>query len=475
MDKSAFMNQFASRKIDVPFLRLGAICVMALLSLSVFSAAVNAQAVSQNAPDTSGVPETVLQGTTMGPIEWRVVVAEKVEIADTDHLQTEIQKVLDEVNARMSTYLPDSDVTRFNQAKAGEWVLVDPDVVTVVQRARAIFLATGGAFDITVGPAVNRWSFGPDDVESIPTDDELEELKSLVGFSKVEIRQSPAAIRKSLDGLQIDLSAIAKGYAVDRVADRLIELGIKNAMVEVGGEVMALGHKTAGQPWRIGIEAPIAGVRRIARVALLSDTAMATSGDYRNFRIVGGQKISHTIDPRTCRPVENDMALASIVAPDCMTADALATAAMVIGLEDRDADGHEDIFSIVRNFDGTGYFVRHDGAGFAETWMEEFPFSEDGPTVTEAVAESPSIWPAFGAAVAIFLLAVIAMAVGAIFGNRPIQGSCGGIAIREGDDGSRACGLCQKPVSECPEKAKRDSSTAGGDSERKTDATSTPV
>ena len=343
----------------------------------------------------------------------------------------------------------------------------------MVRRARAIFAATDGAFDITVGPAVNRWSFGPDDVDSIPTDGELKELMSLTGFSKIEIRQSPAAIRKSVDGLQIDLSAIAKGYAVDRVADRLVELGIEDAMVEVGGEVMALGKKPVDQPWRIGIEAPIAGVRRIGRVALLSDAAMATSGDYRNFRVVGGRKISHTIDPRTCRPVENDMALASIVAPDCMTADALATAAMVVGLEDRDADGQEDIFSIVRDFGGKGYFVRHDGTGFAEAWMDGFPFSDDGPATTGAAAEAPSIWPAFAAAVAIFLLAVIAMAVGAIFGNRPIQGSCGGIAIREGDDGTRACGLCQKPVSECPEKADRNDSTVGTDSTEDRDATAT--
>ncbi len=271
----------------------------------------------------------------MGPIVYNVVVAEPSLGERETEIQTAVQATLDRVNDLMSTYLPDSDVSRFNKSQSTDWQPVDPETAYVVRRAIEIGQQTSGAFDITVAPAVNAWQFGPKKTESFspPSEADLIELREKVGYHFIESRLEPPAIRKTNPDVCIDLSAIAKGYAVDQVAKTLSGFGFSNYMVEVGGEVFAQGERVGGGKWRIGIESPKEQVREYEKIAELSQQAMATSGDYRIFRMIDGKRYSHTIDPTTCAPVEHSLATACVIAPDCLTADAFATAVTVLGAE----------------------------------------------------------------------------------------------------------------------------------------------
>ena len=395
-------------------------------------------------------------GNTMGPIEYRVVIQDLVD--DKEKLGKEIQNVLDRVNVLMSTYIETSDVSRVNQSTALRWVEVDPETFGVVKKALEISEKTSGTFDITVGPAVRLWKFGPDkELQQTPTDSELDEIKKYVGYQKIELQVEPPAIRKLHDQTQIDLSAIAKGYAVDQVSARLLQRSLQNFMVEVGGEVYVHGRSKNGK-WRIGIEQPTGTERRVSAVARISDSALATSGDYRNFKVIDGKRISHTIDPTTCRPVENMTASCSVVASDCMTADALATALMVMGSE----AGLE----FCRQQGISASIIKRDvNAQLTTVSTDHFPVER----LTQQKTDEPtSIVPAFVGALVVFGLAIAGMAIGAIFNNKPITGSCGGIAATPNEDGASSCSMCQKPVNECPENAKK-IEQCGGISELESD------
>lgn len=245
----------------------------------------------------------------------------------------EIASRLERINQLMSTYLDDSELSRFNRTEAGEWYRVSEETAIVVAAAIGLHRLTGGAFDITVGPLVNLWSFGPDGTpERVPDDDEIAAAALRCGSDKIDVGLEPASLIKSRDDVYVDLSAIAKGFAVDQVAEYLDEIGVTSYMVEVGGEVRARGRKSDGSAWRIGIEAPqLDGGRSLSRAVPLLDGALATSGDYRNYFEVDGVRYSHTIDPRTGRPVRHALASVTVVAESCARADGLATALMVLG------------------------------------------------------------------------------------------------------------------------------------------------
>jgi thiamine biosynthesis lipoprotein len=202
----------------------------------------------------------------------------------------------------------------------------------VVQEALGIGEQSQGAFDITIGPAVRAWGFGPDNRRVPPASGVMEVLKSSVGQDKIRLDQGK--LYKSHPEVEIDLSAIAKGYAVDLVVERLIAVERENLMAEVGGEIVARGLNPRGESWRLGIETPTEQGREVHRVVSLQDMAMATSGDYRNYYEVEGERVSHLIDPRTLRPVEHRLASVTVVAPRCSTADAWATGLSVLGIPD---------------------------------------------------------------------------------------------------------------------------------------------
>ena len=318
--------------------------------------------------ESQDLPRLAVNGKCMGPIPFSVLVVDPPTDIDQSMLQQSVQRELDGINALMSTYVPDSDVSRFNQSPSTDWIEVSGETARVVERALSISKASDGAFDITVGPAVNLWKFGPDKSEfAVPDKSAIEAVAQRVGFQKLEVRMDPPAIRKRVAELQIDLSAIAKGYAVDRVAMLLEDLDCSNYLVEVGGEVRASGHRQNRGMWRVGVEKPDEYRSIPDVVAQLDDASMATSGDYRNYYRVGKKRYSHTIDPTTSQPVNHDLASACIITTDCMTADALATATMVLGLERGEKFLQQqgvEYFLVERNSDFGKQLTRVASSGF---------------------------------------------------------------------------------------------------------------
>lgn len=274
---------------------------------------------------------TVLEGLIMGTT-WSVVISADMPDPDRRSLQNEVQAQLEEIDRSMSTYLEDSELSLVNRSREGGWIDIPDDLHSVIVRAMGISYLTGGAFDITIGPVVNLWGFGPDERdESVPAMEEIRATLQKTGYSKLKIGLSPPTIKKTEPELYLDLSGIAKGYAVDEIAALMESRTISNYMVDIGGEVRAKGTNPDGRIWRLGIEKPASGERSVQRIIPLQDMAMATSGDYRNYFEHEGVRYSHTIDPRTGYPVRHNLASVTVLHKSAMTADALATALLVLG------------------------------------------------------------------------------------------------------------------------------------------------
>lgn len=255
---------------------------------------------------------------------------------DAAALQARIDALLEQVNDQMSTYREDSELSRFNRAPAGAWFPVSADTARVVLASIAVSDWTGGAFDATAGPLVDLWSFGPQGGERrVPADAAIAATLTRVGYDKIQARLEPTpALLKTAEGVALDLSGIAKGWAVDRVAALLEDEGWAGYLVDIGGELRVHGRKDDGSAWTVAVERPIPGVREVARTVQLTGAAVATSGDYRNFFEVDGRVYSHIVDPRTGRTAEGTVASATVVMENCMRADGLATALVVMGAEE---------------------------------------------------------------------------------------------------------------------------------------------
>lgn len=256
-------------------------------------------------------------------------------VADVERPMQEVAQTIEQtlvsVNKSMSTYDKQSELSRFNQSTSTDWQAASPELFSVLQEAKRIELMGQGTFDVTVGPAVNLWGFGPDGERKIPAAVAIEAARKRIGGRHLFVDPVSKRIRKDMPELYVDLSAIAKGYGVDRVGETLESLGLKNYMVEIGGEVRTRGLRPDQTSWRIGIEAPKEGAGSYARILEISGKSIATSGNYRNFFNSGGKLYSHTIDPITAKPVVHQLISVSVVDDSCMTADALATALMVMG------------------------------------------------------------------------------------------------------------------------------------------------
>ena len=273
-----------------------------------------------------------VRGMAMGT-QWSVRVVTTGPGSGTTRTVREITEgQLDLVNARMSRYLESSDVSRFNESSETTSFPVSPETADVVRHALEIGALTSGALDVTVAPLVDAWGFGPrGESLQIPSEEDVEHLLTTAGLELLRLDPLMPAITKTTPGLRIDLSAVAKGYAVDRVAEALIGAGFKDLMVEIGGEIRVHGHNSDGDPWRLAIERPDTTERSFHTVLSLSRGSLATSGDYRLFREIEGRRISHIMDPRSGRPVEHRLASVSVVDDLCVRADAFATALMVLG------------------------------------------------------------------------------------------------------------------------------------------------
>ena len=279
-------------------------------------------------------PET-FRGDTMGTT-YSVQVTRLPDGVSRVDLQSAIDAVLDETNRIFSTYDPDSEVSRFNARQETAPVEVSAQLGTLVALSQEIGAATDGAFDITVAPLVRAWGFGAGSADdgAAPGPDELTALRASVGRDKLQRVEGGRALQKLVPTLQIDFDGIAPGRAVDGIAERFEALGVRDYLVEIGGEVRARGQSPAGRAWRVAVEVPLAGERKPYTLVDLDGLAVSTSGDYRDFRIVDGHRVSHTIDPRTGVPVTHGLASVCVVHPSAARADAYATALMVLGPEE---------------------------------------------------------------------------------------------------------------------------------------------
>ena len=276
--------------------------------------------------------EYQLSGPAMGT-RFTVSIVSESEI-DKESLQFRIHAALDDIERRMSTYQPDSELTQFNQASSTDWISVSPELCGAVDNSLALGILTDGAFDITVGPLVNLWGFGPDGARNEPPSDEaIAAAISRTGREYLHADCTKPAIRKDHADLYIDLSGYAKGLAADDIAALLEKEGIANYLVEIGGDLRARGHNASNAKWRIAIESPDQPGGTVEQILHLGDLSVATSGDYRNFFEFKGQRYSHTIDPHTGLPVAHGLASVTVLAESAAHADALATALMVLGPE----------------------------------------------------------------------------------------------------------------------------------------------
>jgi len=252
----------------------------------------------------------VISGNTMGTGYTIKINRSKTKPAlETEKVKLDVEVILKNINEQMSIYDINSDISHFNNRKTIEWISLPSGTVGIIELALKISELTDGAFDITVGQLVNRWGFGPKTADfAIPDKKEIDSILKITGYKKISTRSKPPAVKKELPDIYCDLSAIAKGHAVDRIAQHLDSLGFTDYLVEIGGEIKTNGCKNRNIPWQIGIETPENDTSGIQKVVTLKNISMATSGDYYNYFELNGTRYSHTIDPRTGIPVKHRLA-----------------------------------------------------------------------------------------------------------------------------------------------------------------------
>ncbi len=308
-------------------------------------------------------PEPVrLAGPTMGT-QYHITLSHPPAALDPEAIRAGIDALLARVNRIMSTYDPESELSRFNANQSTDWVAASAELIDVVTEALRISRLSDGAFDITVGPLVNLWGFGPDmTVDGLPTAAAIAQAREQVGYQKLQVTGS--ALRKDRPDLYVDLSAIAKGYGVDQVAAYLEAQGIEDYLVEIGGELRAKGRNPRGESWTIAVEKPSPRRRAVEQVIQINGGGVATSGDYRNFFEKDGRRYSHAIDPHSGLPIRHRLASVTVVRPDCMEADALATALLVLGPEAG--------YALAERRHYAALFMVIDGDGFVTQTTPEF-------------------------------------------------------------------------------------------------------
>ena len=310
-------------------------------------------------------PVVHLQGQTMGTTYNVKYLLDEAETngVDAQRLQSEIDARLVEVNKLMSTYDPTSELSRFNQYRFTDNFNVSPDTLFVVNEALRLAQLSGGVLDVTVGPLVNLWGFGPTKrPEIVPSQADIDVIREYVGFSKLST--TPTGLKKSHPMLYVDLSTIAKGYGVDEVASILEQQGIVDYLVEIGGEMRVRGERGDGSEWLIAIEKPVTTERAVQKVVSIGTHAVATSGDYRNYYEDNGVRYSHLIDPTTGAPITHNLVSVTVIHSSSMTADGLATAFNVMGWDKAIEIAKQDQLAV--------FLIRRTGNGFEEYASPEF-------------------------------------------------------------------------------------------------------
>ena len=271
-----------------------------------------------------------LQGRTMGTT-YNIAYYPAQDTPNSSVVQAAIDKRLLEVNQIASTYIDDSELSLLNRHSTADYFPISDDLRVLLAESMRIAELTDGALDVTVGPLVNLWGFGPDKrPNKVPSAQLIADTRARVGIDKLTLEQMGAS--KAHPELYVDLSTIAKGYGVDEVAAVLASFGIENYLVEIGGELLVKGKKANGQNWRVAIEKPVSQQQAVQKVIEPLNNAVATSGDYRNYYEFDGVRYSHIIEPHSGKPITHKLVLVTVLHPSCMTADGLATGFLVMGL-----------------------------------------------------------------------------------------------------------------------------------------------
>ncbi|MBD1388833.1 FAD:protein FMN transferase [Neiella sp. HB171785] len=280
----------------------------------------------------ASLEQVEIQGQTMGTYYVVKLVVTNADEIDADAIKLKIDERLIDLNRSMSTYDPESELSRFNQQSSTDAVVISNQLAFVLDEAIRLGELTDGALDVTVGPLVNLWGFGPEGrPEQVPSAEQISDARRRIGLDKIEL--SGGGLRKFNDDVYVDLSAIAKGYGVDEISDLVTRLGFDNSMVDIGGELRVKGHNRNRKSWRVAIEKPVTTERAVQQIVEVSNLGMATSGDYRNYFEQDGQRFSHTIDPASAKPIAHKLVSVTVLHPSSMTADGIATALMVMGDE----------------------------------------------------------------------------------------------------------------------------------------------
>lgn len=270
-------------------------------------------------------------GLTMGTTYSIKVINDGT--GNIDRLQQKIDSVLIDVNKKMSTYIPDSELSLFNKNRDTSWIKLSDELFLQFEKALEVYKVSGGSYDITVGPLVNLWGFGPEQKkDAVPDKTKLDSAIKIIGSNKLFLDKNSKSVKKLNPMIYCDLSSIAKGFGVDKIAELLVSNGVKNYMVEIGGEVKTKGVNQNLEKWNIGIATPNQ-TGSVEKILLISDYAIATSGDYQNYFEENGKRYSHTIDPATGFPITHNLASVTVLSDKCMMADAFATAFDVMGTE----------------------------------------------------------------------------------------------------------------------------------------------
>ena len=287
------------------------------------------------------LPQIDLVGEALGTT-FTVSVVEPPESLDAAALESDIIETLAQVDSLASTWRADSELSALNASESVDWIGVSKALCAALEQSWAISRTSGGAFDATIGPLVNLWGFGPDGrVVAPPSEAAIDSAMAHVGYDKLDLDCNNGLVRKTDPLLYVDLSGWAKGYAVDEVAEVLAERQLANFLVEVGGEMRVAGHNSEARKWAVAIEAPSTSRRAPQSVIRITNTGVATSGDYRNYFEYDGTSFSHTIDPRTGTPVTHDLAAVTVLQASSAFADAIATALLVLGPDDGPALAEE--------------------------------------------------------------------------------------------------------------------------------------
>lgn len=307
----------------------------------------------------------VLRGNTMGTSYTIKALHARGKI-DEEALYNDIKATLDEANDKLNNWTDDSEISLFNTSPSTNWTEISSTFMEVLLEAQTIHEESGGRFDVTLSPLIDMWGFGPEDNKVLPTKVEIESALANVGQGDLlELKAEPPMLRKRRGPVSVNLGAIAKGYSADLIARTLEKHGISDYLVEIGGDLIARGVNEMGVSWRVGIEKPNEIGRAVQLIVSVKDMGMATSGDYRNYFLDDeGRRLSHIIDPVTGRPVTHNLASVTVLAPNGMRADGMATALLVLG--------QKDGLALANKLNIPAYFITREKEGFATSSSKAF-------------------------------------------------------------------------------------------------------